>query len=130
MATKAYVKQVDEHIRIERASSLHGEVAEGYQVAYDAESEMAGVVIDNTFYPTLPLNGHRGRDLAEGVFGNRSVDEWRLNRSVVVEAELIKKLPAFDSYNQRYADSFTGAVLVSVVYHIPGYGAHIRITQA
>lgn len=130
MTTKAHVKQVDEHVRIERASSLHGETAEGFRVAYDAESEMAGVVIDDMFYPTLPLNGHRGRDLAEAVFGVRSVDEWRLNRSAVVEAELIKKLPAFDSYNQRYADSFTGAVLVSVVYRIPGYGVHIRLTQA
>ncbi len=82
------------------------------------------------FFPTVPLNGWRARNLAEQVLGKRSEGEWYIDRAMVVDAEILKKLPGFDSKNQAIVDSFEGQVMIHVVIDEPSYGKHIRIIQA
>lgn len=97
--------------------------------AYNNETKKSGVVssITGEFFPTVPLNGWRARNLAEEVFGKREAGELHLGRAFMTTAAVIQGLPDFDGGNQAIVNSYQGVVIVEVVIYDPGYGVHIRI---
>lgn len=120
-------KKVNENIEMYTEKWMTaGEVADGYTAAYDNEEQKGGVVYGDTFYPTLPLNMTRIRELSYALQGT----SWSTIGGVVeVDAQVVKDLTGFDSKNQAFADSFEGTVMVSVVRTVPSYGVHVRVRQ-
>jgi hypothetical protein len=103
---------------------------EGFAPAYDHDRQLKGVIHPNgDFKMTFPLNGHRARNLAEEVLGERDASLWTIGKCMVVSVDVLKELPGFD---QKYYDMFDsmkalGAIItvVRVVEIDPGYGCHI-----
>lgn len=123
-------KEVNENIVVgDNSMSAYQEIAPGFDYAYDKQAEKAGIVDTrlNVFFPTVPLNGWRGRELAETVLGVRDASVWKLDWSLIVDARTLQELPGFDSQNQEIVDAFEGEVFIHVVRVDPNYGAHIRI---
>jgi hypothetical protein len=107
------------------------EYASGMVEAFDHDHQRKGVVNMETqeFFPTVPLNGWRSRNLAEEVFGIRKANELWVGRTFMVPAKVLQELPDFDSGNQAIVNEFTGVVAVQVAKVDPSYGVHIRMMQ-
>jgi hypothetical protein len=78
--------------------------------------------------PVIPLNGWRGRNLAELVFGERNDGHWALGVSKLVRVKDLLELPDWDGANERHLKEFSGVVAIEVVIVDPGYGVYIHIT--
>jgi hypothetical protein len=107
-------------------------VVAGYTQAFNEDTKTMGVVQNgdkSKFLQTLPLNGHRARNLAEEVFGNRSAGEWSIGRIVVVPVQNLMELPAFDGRSIDHIKKFKDlqVVTIEVVMVDPSYGVHIAI---
>jgi len=109
-------------------------VAEGFRSAYNCETKTKGVVDEvGEFHITLPLNGWRGRDLAEKVIGVRDDGEWTLGRALIVDTHVLQDLPGFDGRYVDYLNSLSEVSRVAVLRVAivePSYGVHIVVEPA
>lgn len=79
--------------------------------------------------PVLPLDGWRGRNLAEVVFGSRDAGLWELGTIKLVKAKDLQALSGWDGCNTDYLANFNGIVIMEVVAVDHSYARFIRIEQ-
>lgn len=110
-------------------------VAEGFRSAYNCETKTRGVVEERTgkYHMTLPINGWRGRDLAEMALGVRDTSEWHVGRALIIDINVLRNLPGFDGRYVDYLDEvakINRVVTMKVAVVDPTYGVHVVIEPA
>lgn len=112
------------------------EIADGYMEAYNVAISRRGVVKVSTgvFKVTFPLNGHRARNLAEAVTGERTTAVWEIGKAMIVPLKDLQDLPGFDLYYIKALDALEEigifVVTIQVVIVDPTYGVHITVGVA
>ncbi len=111
-------------------------VAKGFKEAWDFDIQRKMVQgARGELYYTLPLNGHRMRDLSEALTGKRYNTDilGKLNEPILVTTKTMQDLPGFDQYYTDYLADIakeSSEVCVTPIVIEPGYGVHVIVTPA
>lgn len=112
----------------------HEEIAKGFIPVVrktSTEKEKGVVNIESgAFFRTVPLNEIRAELVILSFYGRLGPStQFFPGQRILIPADVLQKLPGWDSKNLAYLTQFHGMVSCTVVIRDENYGYHITVEQ-